>query len=90
MSKPEVPGVTRASIVVVWHLGQSGRGMVMMLRLESGGSNTLSVTDGYQYRAVMEPICNNALGRFVWYRDCFYSRSFIRGFSCKTALNSEL
>jgi hypothetical protein len=27
------PGVTRANLVLVWHAGQSGRLMIMMLRL---------------------------------------------------------
>ena len=31
MSKPIGPGVTRANMVLVWHMGQSGRLMVMML-----------------------------------------------------------
>jgi hypothetical protein len=31
MSKPIGPGVTRANMVLVWHKGQSGRSMVMML-----------------------------------------------------------
>ena len=45
--KPDGPGMIRASIVFVWHLGESGRWMNMMLRLGLGGSVTeLSVTDG--------------------------------------------
>jgi len=31
MSKPMGPGVTRASTVLVWHVGQIGRRMGMML-----------------------------------------------------------
>ena len=31
MSKPIGPGVTRANLVLVWHKGQSGRRMFMML-----------------------------------------------------------
>jgi len=53
-------GVTRAKTVRVWHVGQSGRRMVMMLSpSRSGGSVTeLSVTDRYRAggdRASMEP-----------------------------------
>jgi hypothetical protein len=33
MSKPIGPAVTRANLVLVWHMGQSGRLMIMMLRL---------------------------------------------------------
>ena len=41
MSKPIGPGVTRANTVRVWHVGQSGRRMVMMLSpSRSGGSVT--------------------------------------------------
>jgi len=58
MSKPELPGVIRASVVDAWHLGQRGCGMVMMLRLGSGGSATLSVTDKCRYGAVMGPAWN--------------------------------
>ena len=38
------PGVMRASIVLVWHSGQGGRRMIMMLRLGSGGNAKLSVS----------------------------------------------
>jgi hypothetical protein len=60
MSKPIRAGVTRAKTVRVWHVGQSGRRMVMMLSpSRSGGSVTeLSVTDRYRAggdRASMEP-----------------------------------
>ncbi|KRR04263.1 hypothetical protein CP49_23880 [Bradyrhizobium valentinum] len=49
MSKPKRPDVIRANLVLVWHAGQSGRMMIMMLRLGSGGSVTeLSVTGRYQ------------------------------------------
>jgi hypothetical protein len=49
MSKPKGPGVMRASLVLVWHAGQSGRRMNMMFRLGSGKSITeLSVTDRYR------------------------------------------
>jgi hypothetical protein len=46
MSKPDGPGVIRASIVIVAHFGQSGRERGnMVLRLVSVGSVTeLSVT----------------------------------------------
>jgi hypothetical protein len=41
MSKPDGPGVIRASIVVAAHFGQSGRERGnMVLRLGSGGSVT--------------------------------------------------
>jgi len=34
------PGVTGAHTVRAWHVGQSGRRMITMLRLGSGGSDT--------------------------------------------------
>jgi hypothetical protein len=55
MSKPEGPGVMRASMVLVWHAGQGGRKMIMMLRLGSGGSVTeLSVTGRCRSGAVIK------------------------------------
>jgi hypothetical protein len=45
----------RDSLVFVWHAGQSGRGMVTLLRLESGGSVTeLSATGRCQGETVMD------------------------------------
>jgi len=45
----------RASMVLVWHAGQIGRRMIMILALGSGGSVTeLSVTGRCRYGAVME------------------------------------
>jgi len=38
MSKPELPGVMRANIIVVLHLGQGGRGILMMLALDQAGA----------------------------------------------------
>jgi hypothetical protein len=38
MSKPDGPGVIRASIVVLWHFGHGGLGMVMMLALNQAGA----------------------------------------------------
>lgn len=60
MSKPEGPGVMRASMVLVWHAGQGGRRMIMMLRLGSGGSvqNSQSPVD-----AVMGGDATNMLFR---------------------------
>jgi hypothetical protein len=60
MSKPDGPGVIRASIALVAHFGQSGREREnMVLRLVSGGSVTeLSVTDGYRDWAVIGVACN--------------------------------
>jgi len=69
MSKPDGPGVIRASIVFVWQLGQSGRWMNMMLRLRSGGSVTeLSVTDGCRKGAVMSQYVH-----LILFRDGQYS-----------------
>ena len=43
--KPDAPGVISASMVLVWHAGQGGRRIIMMLALDQGGSVTeLSVT----------------------------------------------
>src|ERR1700675_2788329 len=41
-------------------------------------------------RSMTASACTPALGPFLWNRDYFQSRSFTKGFSCKTALNSEL
>jgi hypothetical protein len=62
MSKPDGPGVMRASATVVEHFGQSGREREnMVLRLVSGGSVTeLSVTDTYRDRAVMSRACSRS------------------------------
>ena len=38
MSKPDGPGVIRASIVVLWHFGHGGLRMVMMLALNQAGA----------------------------------------------------
>jgi len=38
MSKPAGPGVTRAGMALVWHAGQRGRGMLMMLALDQAGA----------------------------------------------------
>src|SRR5450631_3215270 len=38
MSKPDGLGVMRASIVVIWHTGQGGRWVNMMLRLDQAGA----------------------------------------------------
>jgi len=38
MSKPQGPGVMRASIILVWHAGQSGRWMIIMLALDQAGA----------------------------------------------------
>jgi hypothetical protein len=61
MSKPERPGVMRASIILAWHLGQGGRWMVMMRRLGSGGSAILSVTGSCRYGAVIQTSLRLAL-----------------------------
>jgi len=53
MPKPGGPGVTRASIVLVWHAGQRGREMIMTFALGSGGSTTLLVTGRSRYSAVI-------------------------------------
>jgi hypothetical protein len=46
----QAAGVTRASLVFAWHAGQSGSWMIMLLRLDSGGSVTeLSVTGRFQW-----------------------------------------
>jgi len=58
MLKPEGPGVTLASIIVVSHFGQGGREIWnMVLRLGLGGSATLSVTGICREGAVMRPAC---------------------------------
>jgi hypothetical protein len=51
ISKPARPEVIRASIVLVSHLGQGGRLMIMVARLGSGGSAILSVTGGCRRRS---------------------------------------
>jgi hypothetical protein len=38
MSKPAGPGVIRTNVVLVWHARQSGRIMIMMLRLGQAGT----------------------------------------------------
>ncbi len=48
MSKPEGPGVMRANMVLVWHAGQSGRWMIMMLSLVSRESSQRSVAGAYE------------------------------------------
>ena len=50
-----------ANMVLVWHAGQRGCRMIMMLRLGSGGSTTLSVTGGCRDGTVIEQACRNAL-----------------------------
>ena len=50
ISKPAGPEVIRASIVLVSHLGQGGRLMIIVARLGQGGSAILSVTGGCRRR----------------------------------------
>jgi hypothetical protein len=46
MSKPEGPGVIRASIVVVWHSGQVGRGKVIIgLAFDQAGAQHSQLMD---------------------------------------------
>lgn len=72
MSKPDGPGVIRASIVIVWHLGQGGRRMIMMHALGTGGSATLSQSPGScREGTVMEPICSAGSIRDGQYRSRF-------------------
>ena len=63
MPKPEGPGVVRASMVLVWHAGQSGRRMIMMLDLDEAGALPNSQSPMVAYGgAVMEPSCASELG----------------------------
>jgi len=36
--KPDGPGVISASMVLVWHAGQGGRRIIMMLALDQAGA----------------------------------------------------
>jgi hypothetical protein len=69
MSKPDDSDVTQASMVLVLHAGQSGRKMIMTLRLGQGGSLTLSVTGRCRYRVgdghSLEPLPFPALFNFA-------------------------
>ena len=38
ISKPDGPGVISASMVLVWHAGQGGRRIIMMLALDQAGA----------------------------------------------------
>jgi hypothetical protein len=63
MSKPEGPGVMRASIVVIWHTGQGGRWINMMLRLDRAGARHSQSPIVAKKGAVMEPACAPSAAR---------------------------
>jgi hypothetical protein len=59
ISKPDGPGVISASMVIVWHAGQGGRRIIMMLALDQAGAlqNSQSPVDAERVgdQATMDP-----------------------------------